>query len=537
MADQDHGTVAGVTLVAPYTGGTISAITNGQRAAFLRTGGFTAGASLGVSGVVTDTHGHSTPFSFAWTVASPPVLHAPVVTLVSPAQPGPLLPSATITIDFTDTDDDLATFSISANGETVTVAGVTLVAPYAGGTISAITHGSRAVFARGGGFALGALGVAGSAVDAIGNTTPFSFAWTIAAPVFPDPVISRIDVLGPGGLLFQVDERTAAVWHLDEPDGVQPSDEAENVILPMPVRAAGIVGHGRKWSSPHGLAGKDAVVDATALSRTMALEIVVFAQGDGTRYLLQRGLNDGTAAERILWGLRYVISGGTGTLQMVWQKLAGAAATVPGQTFAIPTDPPSPWLYLAAVRRWVSTAEVHVDYYVNGTLVGSTLSTDGDVAVGGDGTVLIGVNDGAGTPVSGMLTGDIIDELRVSNGERTAEEIRQVFRRLFVVPSWARDMLRAFLPPGQAYSTDPNSGIQREIGVEGDGLAHAWHLADTLLDDWFPDRATQALERWEGLTRQHPAALLLLDLHFREPTSAERYLDLALGNGLRQRSA
>jgi uncharacterized protein YmfQ (DUF2313 family) len=320
------------------------------------------------------------------------------------------------------------------------------------------------------------------------------------------------DPLGPGGLLFQVDERTAAVWHFDELDGVQPSDTAGNVgdlagvgALPMPVRAFGIVGHGRKWSSPHGLGGKDVVVDATTLTRTMALEVLVLPVGDGSRMLVQRGLNTGADAERILWSLRLAVLDGIGTLTMGWQREAGATAVVPGQDFNIPPAPPySPWMYVAAVRRWISATVVEVDYYVNGGLVGTVGSGNGDIGKGSGGTVLVGVLDGAGTPTSGLLTGDIIDEIRISNGERTAEEIRQVFRRLFVVTIWARAMLRSFLPPGRAYSLDPASVIQREVGVEGDGLAHAWHLADTLLDDWFPDRATQTIERWESLTRQAP---------------------------------
>lgn len=297
-------------------------------------------------------------------------------------------------------------------------------------------------------------------------------------------------------------KRTAALWHLDEPDGVWPSDSAGNVAdlvapagLTAPSRAIGIVGYGRVWAAARGLKGAELVVDSTKLRRSMAVEALVFPNGDGTRLICQRGANTGTAAERVLWGLKLLKTGTACTLQMYWQKTAGSAATIAGRTFTQVTD----WLYLAGVRRWVSAGSVAVDYYVNGEYIGSQTSTDGDIDGGDGGTVFIGVNDGAGTPATGMVSGDIIDEIRISADERTAEELRQVFRRLFVFPALGGELVRAFLPPGGAYSRDPSSVVQRELSVEGDGLANAWHLVTTLEEDFLPDRATETLEHWESV--------------------------------------
>lgn len=301
--------------------------------------------------------------------------------------------------------------------------------------------------------------------------------------------------------------RTAALWHFDEPDGVWPSDRALNVGdlvapagLTAPSRATGILGYGRIWAAAKGLKGSELVVDSLKLRRTMAIEAVFFPVGNGTRFICQRGANSGTSAERILWGLKLVKAGTTCTISMYWQKSAGAAATVAGIAFSQITD----WLYLVAVRRWITATSVAVDYYVNEDFIGTGLSSDGDIEGGDGGTVFIGVNDGAGTPATGLVAGDILDELRVTNGERTAEELRQVYRRLFVYPSLGGDLVRSFLPPGQGYSSDPSSIVQREISIEGDGLANAWHRVAILEEDWLPDRATQTLERWEKVLRLTP---------------------------------
>lgn len=476
--------------------------------------------SLGIFVQAQDARGLIGTALFNFTVSAP-ATHAPTWTLVSPSNGSTIGQSDPIVIESNDLDDDLvsvlATFNVGGTDELAH--GVSALDGTAFGslyvtssTVAGTAHGKRYTFRRSGGWTLGALSFDGTAADAVSNSTPVHYAWTVGGGGGGGGGgIQPIDVLGPGGLLFQVDERTAVVWHLDEPDGVQPSDAAGNVndlagvgTLTPPLRAAGIVGHGRKWAAGNGLGAKDFVAGATRLTRTMAAEVIVYPNGDGVRTLVQRGLNDGTGPEAILWALKLTVSGGTGTLQMAWQRAGGGAATVPGVSFDLPPPPPPdfPWIYVAAVRRWIAADEVGVDYYVNGVPVGSTSSSHGDIADGGDGTVLVGVT--TSTPTSGMVVGDVIDEIRISNGERTAEEIRQVFRRLFVYTGWGRAMARSFLPPGTAYSQDPTSVVQREVAVEGDGMAHAWHLVDTLLDDYWPDRATQTLERWEGITRQEP---------------------------------
>lgn len=301
--------------------------------------------------------------------------------------------------------------------------------------------------------------------------------------------------------------RTAALWHFDEPDGVWPSDAAHNVTdlvapagLTAPSRATGILGYGRTWAAARGLKGSELVVDALKLRRTMAIEVVILLNGDGTRFVCQRGANTGATAERVLWGLKVTRSGSSFTVQAYWQKSSGAAATVAAASFQLTTD----WVYLAAVRRWMTVTSVAVDYYLNGEPLGTVTSADGDIEGGDAGTVFIGVNDGAGTPATGMVAGDIIDELRISSDERTVEELRQVYRRLFVYPEQGGDLVRAFLPPGQAYSKDPSSVVQRELSVEGDGLAHAMSLLAILEEDFLPDRATQTLDRWETVLRLSP---------------------------------
>jgi hypothetical protein len=105
-----------------------------------------------------------------------------------------------------------------------------------------------------------------------------------------------------------------------------------------------------------------------------------------------------------------------------------------------------------------------------------------------------GAGDGAG-----MMSGDRIDELRISRVARTAEEIRQVHRRLFVYTRWAQELVHSLQPPG-VYSQDPDSLVQRLYAVGADALATGWALIEELLEDFLPDRATRTLSEWEVVT-------------------------------------
>jgi len=304
--------------------------------------------------------------------------------------------------------------------------------------------------------------------------------------------------------------RSAALFHFDEVSEVDPSDQVGNSLdlmtpstLTKPIRTDGILGGARLWAASQGFQAKESVSESLRLIRSMAIEAVVNIQGDGTRVLVQRGsLVGGGLDERILYSLKLTVASGVGTLQMAWQKSGGTNATVAGKDFTMPTG----WIYVAASRRWISATSVEVRYWVNDRSIGSVTTTDGDIENGIGGTLLVGAtHNGSGGVISGMVAGDIIDEVRISNTERADEEFLQQWRRCFVYPAFGRALIQQLLPPGDAYSKDPESVVQRELAIEGDGLSLNWSKGDEILDFFPPDTAYGGmLERWEAVTGISP---------------------------------
>lgn len=293
-------------------------------------------------------------------------------------------------------------------------------------------------------------------------------------------------------------------------DYEKPVDEAGNVLpfaapsgLAMPTSVDGIVGRARRFSPSQGLISTEVNPGAapTRLTRDLTIEVIAsipWVTTNGTYRLVTRGRGNSVGVgEREAWGLQVVVSGAPAApvvqLQMRWETAAGAAATVPAVTIA----PPAGWLSLAATRRWISDTSVVVDYYANGEFVGQVTSADGALSEGLAASLLIGTS-GA---LVGMPSGAVIDDVRITSDARSAQELRQIYRRSFVYPSFGYDLIRSLLPPGDSWSANEDSRIQRFFKVAGDGLATAWAKAGELLDDFLPDRAWSLLDRWESVLR------------------------------------
>jgi len=308
--------------------------------------------------------------------------------------------------------------------------------------------------------------------------------------------------------------RTAALLYFDErEDYMLPVDSAGNLApaappagFTAPSSDDAVVGRGRTWTTTlQGFEAAEAVAGALKFNRDVTLEAVCelpWATTNGTYRLVTRG-RSGSAAERELYGLQVVVTGAPGapvvSLQMRWQRTGGAAATVAAVAFS----PPAGWWYLAATRRWISSAECEVKYFVNGLHIGTVTSVHGDIAEGeGDGGhLLIGCDTVAGLPAGSKL-----DDLRISGLVRSPEEVRWMHRAMFVFPAYGYELVKASLPPGDSYSGDPESQVQRELMLLGDALGQAWAKAAEIGDDFLPDRAWSFLDRWVALTRL-PTAL------------------------------
>lgn len=311
-----------------------------------------------------------------------------------------------------------------------------------------------------------------------------------------------------------LDPTTVYLAHFDETQTHQmPADSTGNCLplaqpagLGRPTSVDGIVSRARQWAATQGFQCTEAVADSTRITRDCTIEAVAnlpWATTNGTYRLLTRG-KSGSTAERELYGLQMVVTGAPGApvvkLQMRWQDAAGVAATVPSVTFVPPTAP-TPWLYLAATRRWLSTTSVEVAYYCNGVLLGTVTSSQGDIGNGSGGTMLVGCE--TGTP-SGLPAGSLIDEVRVSSAVRSAEEIRWTQNYMFVFGAYGYELLKSLQPPGQARPQSPTSRFQQLFQVAGDALGVAWAKGAEMLDDFLPDRAWSFLDRWESVTRLAP---------------------------------
>ena len=308
--------------------------------------------------------------------------------------------------------------------------------------------------------------------------------------------------------------KTVALWRFDETATTQRCQDVVGNVLPLnwrsndpdndlPASVAGLVGRARMFSVSDTKAFAGRGVDAAAagklaLRRSMTIEALCHyvTATDTAQTIIAHGLGN-AVEERQTWFLQVVNVAGVDCLRFGWS--AGDAdisdtytqAAVPDLAITIPV---TGWMYIAAVREWLSATEVQIHWHVNGEYVGTVISNDGQIEVGQDGEVTIGARFLPGGSDYEAYWANEIDQIRVSDGVRTAEEIRQIYRRIFVFSAYGLELLNALLPPGDAYSTAPTSQLQRELAVQGDGLGVAWSKAAELRDDFLPDRAWSFLD-------------------------------------------
>ena len=313
---------------------------------------------------------------------------------------------------------------------------------------------------------------------------------------------------------------TIILLNFDEPeDALGAADETGNLVdllpeiyataLTTPAVVAGLGGYARRFGDGDGLGAFPAVADVTELRRDLTVEAIVspdlvngFADGvNGT--IIAKGQYDlgGQPEERTLFGLRLVpTAADLARLELFWQVAGPADASVPGVEF----KPPAGWLYLVAVREWISTSEVRVSYYAQGRLLLEAVSTDGDIAEGGGGELSVGAwtsSTAFGFANVEEFYGDI-DRIRVSDDAMSAEEIAYQWRRMNVHAPAGAAIMRSLMPDGDPlppYSEDPASEVGRELIVAGDALGEVYASAERLLDG-LPDRAWDpVLAQWEKI--------------------------------------
>ncbi|MFA9271079.1 MAG: putative phage tail protein [Baekduiaceae bacterium] len=320
--------------------------------------------------------------------------------------------------------------------------------------------------------------------------------------------------VGVGGIGFVADDLTAAMLLFNEPGEAKPSDVIGaqlGTFLPidiagdpidLPLSIDGVVGRARRFGPTAGLycAITNQVAGEGLCSRSLTVEsIVKIPTGVNGTFAIASCRSTSGGPTRA-WIQRVVVSGSpagtTVKLELAWTTSAGTAAVG-----SVDLPNAGAWMYLASVRRYVSETEIVVDHYLDGVLLGTgTVTAGGGIATNQNDHVTIGYDGATVAPAAFD-----IDDLRVSSNERTAEEIRQTYRRMFVYPEQGGQLVRAYLPPGTTYSTNPDSVIQREISVEGDAVAQFLAAAAELEEDFLPDRCNLArLARWERVLGARP---------------------------------
>lgn len=302
---------------------------------------------------------------------------------------------------------------------------------------------------------------------------------------------------------------TVALWHFDEAeDYMRPADVLGNVtgLVPVVTNRPAIVhatfGLGRQMAVASARAYRGTCPTALArralkLSRSFTVDAVLTFNTDpvGAETLFNRGLTT-SSAERQLLCCQFLRS--VNTLRFLWEDPAGLPHTADVTGVVMPSGP----LYVAFVREWRSPTDVECLAYVNGRLVGTVTSTDGDIEDGDSGEVMVGARYN-GVAYVDYLAAEV-DELRVAQGARSAEEIEHTYKTLFEYPTWGFELIRNSSPPGTSYPDNPESKVLRNQMIEGDAMALAWSKLDELALFYHPDVAWSQLEHWEKITRIAP---------------------------------
>jgi hypothetical protein len=278
------------------------------------------------------------------------------------------------------------------------------------------------------------------------------------------------------------------------------------VALATPSVVDGVTGPARAFggaATPSGFATKDIVTGSTLFTRDLTIQAIVrvdkalqTAGIPGTIYA--RGLGTSAAEYHpFVLEVRLVNAGAEiAELRWLWQDSAGVLKAQTGGHFQMSTD----FVMLTATRRWVSSTEVLLRYYLADELLAEVVSTDGDIGGGTTGTTSIGTRyDGAAWA---RFFGGAIDQLRILDRELAAEEIAMTWDRITRIQPNAVALVKECWPPGTPISASDSSRVQRENMIIGNALGFAEAQGENIRRNIFPTRAYGVvLEDWEEITK------------------------------------
>ena len=330
---------------------------------------------------------------------------------------------------------------------------------------------------------------------------------------------------------FRLRPTTAALFRfLEGEDEVRPVEALDRVtdLVELPTEAMpGIVqtdranenkltSRGRAFGNDLALTGVDQVVggvtDHTRLVRDVTIRAFIdwkienHNNGDNGVLCVRGKSIVASDPERQLYGLEMErIDANNLRMRARWQDKTGTQAVLAGAAFLKPAG----FFHVAITRRWNTTTDILVRYYVNERLIGEeTIAAAGDIGEGFGGTLIIGARNSS-NPIVGftdfMPLDSVIDHISIEGDEMSADELRTDYRRQALHFVEGAALLRAYIPPGDTWNPNPDSLVQRWIAAEGDGLGDGLTEANRLRDDFLPDRAYgNALARWEFITGLTP---------------------------------
>lgn len=310
--------------------------------------------------------------------------------------------------------------------------------------------------------------------------------------------------------------KTLVHLRFDEPHtDVPPSDAAGSLVdltdgtgaLPPVVEA--FTGFGRDFlGEEYSLEAKDAVAGSSLTTRDCTIDVLLAwdmaAQLDfaATGTIVTRGI-DGSAAEYSAYALELRVvdlAQRIAELRFAWQTTAGVDKVQAGGHFIVPADG---FLMLTATRRWISSTEVELQYYVGDRLIGDVLSSDGDIGGGTTGTLRVGHGSPGGTYLLA-----VIDELRVRNYHVTQEEVEATWKRLSKFQPRGYKAVRDLFQPDAPISNDPASRFQKLLRIAGHAVGYTAAQAENVKLNLLPDRAYgPSLEQWESILGEAPRDL------------------------------
>ena len=312
---------------------------------------------------------------------------------------------------------------------------------------------------------------------------------------------------------------TLALWRFDDSIAlIRPADAIGNVAeldivgaLTRPAIVDAATGRGRQFvaGALTGLVAQDLVAGSTLASRDLSIQAIISwdiaAQNTaGFAGILYARGKSGSVAERLSGAIELVVINaalGIGAIRWRWQTSAGSDSVQLGGYFA---PPASGFLMLTATRRWVSSSQVILRYYLGDRLLAEIDSFDGDIPGGTTGTTQIGARSFNGTNYSWHFAG-VIDELRAVDRELTIHEIAATYRRITSTQPSAYQLARELHPPGLPISSDPASRVQRETRIWGDVLGFAAAQGENVRENILPDQAYgEPLAQWEAIVKQPP---------------------------------